>query len=602
MKKTITINLAGVVFHIEEDAYEILQKYLGSVKQYFLNIQGGAEIQDDIEARIAELFSDLISESKQAISIEDVEAIVKQLGSVEDMMDEDDIPLNPSGESSGQNQSSASGSFEEQKKLSRDSANALIGGVLSGVAAYFGVNPLWLRLGVVALFFGFTILPSLGGSILVGYLILWIVMPANPNLENKGKFKKFLRSRKDQIVAGVSGGIGAYFNIDPVIIRIIFLVTTFFGGVGLITYIVLWAITPEAKSLTDEIQMEGNPVTLNSIEDQIRKNVKLDDEKAKNNVVRLLSFPFKLMSMVVTGLGPLVKFAFDAIRVFVALILLLLGSSFLFAIVILAGVGLGWIEPNAYSIQTGDFPLGRLASEISPLMVFFASSAAMIPAILLLLLSFSLMAKRNLIIPVVGLVLVGLFFIGAIGSAITIIPFAQKFKEEGNYVETIEYKIKSELVSLNLNPVEGNPDGIYPLELEIHGWEDSTFKLTKRFKAQGKNRKEASSNARLALLNVVQQDSSLIFDSDLTIDPNTPYRAQRLTMNLYVPYGRKFTIDRELSDMLRNTLYPNGYNVGQLEGNVWLFNKKGLKCLTCKEKSEEIQDATESENEEENVD
>jgi hypothetical protein len=235
-------------------------------------------------------------------------------------------------------------------------------------------------------------------------------------------------------------------------------------------------------------------------------------------------------------------------------------------------------------------------------MVFFASSAAIIPAILLLLLSFSLMAKRNLIIPVVGLVLVGLFFIGAIGSAITIIPFAQKFKEEGNYVETIEYKIKSELVSLNLNPVEGNPDGIYPLELEIHGWEDSTFKLTKRFKAQGKNRKEASSNARLALLNVVKQDSSLIFDSDLTIDPNTPYRAQRLTMNLYVPYGRKFTIDRELSDMLRNTLYPNGYNVGQLEGNVWLFNKKGLKCLTCKEKSEEIQDTTESENEEENVD
>ena len=141
------------------------------------------------------------------------------------------------------------------------------------------------------------------------------------------------------------------------------------------------------------------------------------------------------------------------------------------------------------------------------------------------------------------------------------------------------------MVTLSLNQLEEENNGFYPLELQIKGWEDSTFKLTKRFEAQGKNRKEASANARLAAYNVVRQDSSLIFDSDLVIDPNIPYRAQRLVLKLYVPYGQKFQMDPALQDLIKHTLYPNGYEVSQLEGNIWVFGKKGLKCLTCKEDS-----------------
>jgi phage shock protein PspC (stress-responsive transcriptional regulator) len=585
MKKTITINLAGVVFHIEEDAYEILKKYLGSVKQYFLNVEGGVEIQGDIEARIAELFSELLTESKQAITIEDVQTIIKQLGSVEDMMNDDDVPLDKNAQNEKEQKSENGPQSDSQRRLARDSSNAIVAGVLSGLAAYFGVNPLWVRLLVVALFFGIAFFPAVSGFILVSYIILWIAMPADPSLENTGKFKKFLRSRKNQMVAGVSGGLGAFFNVDPTIVRILFLVSTFFAGSGLILYLVLWAITPEAKSLTDEIQMEGNPVTLNSIEDQIRKNVIMEDKNAQNTVIKVVSLPFKIIAMVVAALGPLVKFAFDAVRVFLAIIVLILGGSFLFAIIILAGAGLGFIEPTTYNIQTGGFPLGRVASEISPLMVFFAAITALVPVISILLLSFSLMTRRNLMRPLVALVLVGLFFTGLAGSAVTIIPFAQKFKEEGSFIETVDYKLKSEMVTLSLNQLDEETNGFYPLELQIKGWEDSTFKLTKRFEAQGKTRKEASANARLATYNIVRQDSSLIFDSDLVIDPNIPYRAQRLVMKLYVPYDQKFQMDPALHDMIKHTLYPNGYDVSQLEGNIWVFGKKGLKCLTCKENS-----------------
>jgi len=597
MKKTITINLAGVVFHIEEDAYEILQKYLGSVKRYFSKVEGGAEIQGDIEARIAELFSSQINEFKQAISIEDVDSVIRQLGTVEDMMGDENVENEDQDSGSANANTESNFTTEGPKRLARDSSNAIIGGVLSGLAAYFGVNPLWLRLGVLALFFGLFFLPNISGFLFVVYLILWIAMPADPLLENKGKFKKFLRSRKNQMVAGVSGGLGAYFNIDPAIIRVLFLVTTFFAGSGLIAYIILWVITPEAKSLTDEIQMEGNPVTLNSIEDQIRKNVKMEDKSAQNTLVKVLTFPFKLIALVITALGPFVKFAFDALRVFIALLLLFIGGVFLFSIIVIAGVGLGFVEPTLYNIQTGDIPLGKMAAEVTTWMVMFGSLAAVIPVIAILLLSFSLMAKRNLIKPIVGLVLVGLFFSAIIGSAFTIVPLIQKFKSEGSFIESKDYNLKSRLVTLNYNPLDEDNTGIYPLELEIKGWEDNTFKLTKRFIAQGKTRSDASSNARFAAYNVVQQDSSLIFDSDLILEQSAPYRAQRAEIKLYVPYGQQFQMDEELGDILRNTLYPNGYETDQLEGNIWVFTKNGLKCLTCKDEQQN-NDSNEDEDDE----
>jgi len=587
MKKTITINLAGVVFHIEEDAYDILQKYLDSVKQYFSKVEGGAEIQRDIESRIAELFSMQINEFKQAISNEEVESVIKQLGSVEDMMDEEDVRTEIQSPDTENANAEYSSNPNDQKKLTRDSSNAILGGVLSGLSAYFGINPLWVRLSVLALFFGLFFLPNISGFLFLAYLVLWIAMPSETNLENRGKFKKFLRSRKNQMVAGVSGGLGAYFNIDPVIVRIIFVVTTLFAGSGLLAYIILWVITPEAKSLTDEIQMEGNPVTLNSIEDQIRRNVKMEDKNAQNNVVKVLTFPFKLIGIVVAALGPLVKFAFDALRVFVAIFLLVIGGIFLFVIVILSGGGLGFIDPTFYNIQTGDFPLARLAMEISPWMVMFVSIAAAIPAIVILLLSFSLMAKRNLLVPIVGLVLFGLFLCAIGGTAFTVIPLVQKFKSEGSYVESKDYNLKSKMVTLSLNPTFEENKNYHSITLEIRGWEDSTFKLTKRFKAHGKTRNDASANARLAQYNVMQQDSSLIFDSGLIIDPNIPYRAQRLEAKLFMPYGQRFRMDKELGSILTNPLSPNGYNTDFLEGNIWIFTRKGLKCLTCKETFED---------------
>jgi len=582
MKKTITINLAGIVFHIEEDAYEALQQYLNSVKQYFLNVEGGADIQGDIESRIAEIFTGFINDFKQAISIVDVQSVIRQMGTVEDMVGDDEEFANVNEAStsvSSQNQSSAGP--QENKRIVRDSTNGLIGGVCAGIAAYFEVNPLWVRLGTLALFFGFPVIPPLPAIIFLSYIVLWIAMPAKANLENKGNFRKYFRSRKDKILGGVAGGIGTYFGVDPVVIRVAFVLFIAAGGSGFILYVLLWMITAEAKSVTDDLQMQGDPVTLNNIEEQIKKNVKLENKETESKLVKILVFPFRLIAMVFEAVGPFFRFLFEAFRVFVAFILFMIGAAFLFSIVVIFLVLTGVITDYGHVVKTGNIPFQQLAHEITPWMIGFGTIAVSIPVIFILLLSISLMFRRTFIRPVISLVLIGLFLLGSIGLGVTIIPLISRISEDGNFVDSREFKAGFQSLGLNMNiNHEGNSD-IYPVSLTIKGWDQSTIKLNQRFEAQGSSWKDARNNARLARYSVVQQDSTLIFDSNLLIDKNLPYRMQRLEMTMYVPFNQKFTMDPQMEEILHMTLTPHGYNVGQIDGNVWMFKRSGLKCLTC---------------------
>ena len=584
MKKTITINLAGVVFHIEEDAYQVLQQYLDSIKKYFQNLKGGADIQGDIESRIAEIFSATLTNGKQAITIDDVNGVVKQMGTVEDMMEEADLEPEESG-SEGQNQGPHSTFQDTGRRLYRDTSNAILGGVFAGIGAYFSINPLWIRLIAVAFTFGFYFLPSFAGTILLGYIILWISMPPSVAVENKGQFRKFFRSRKHQVVSGVAGGLGAYFNVDPVIFRIAFVLTTILGGAGIIIYIVLWAITPEAKTVTDELQMQGNPVTLNNIEEQIKKNIGISDEQTKGNVARALSFPFKLMAVVVTALGGVFKVLFNIARFGLGLFLLFISGIFLFVISICALVALGLVSQGAYNIETAGFPLGKMSEEISVWMVGFGSLSVFIPALVIFLISISLMAKKNLLTPIVSLVLVGLFIGSLVGTAFTVIPLVTRFSSEGSHKVEKVYDLHPQLLLLHWNQADRDMDKYHAVELQIHGTSEKDVKLIQNFEAHGSTWKEARENARSITYNVVQQDSSLIFDSNLSLEPEVPFRLQNLKMDLYIPYGQVFKMDRELGDLLRHTLYPYDYEESQLEGNLWRYDANGLRCITCEKEA-----------------
>ncbi|GAA4321628.1 PspC domain-containing protein [Pontixanthobacter gangjinensis] len=163
MNKTVNINLAGTFFHIDEDAYARLQRYLEAIRHSFSNTQGRDEIISDIEARIAELFNEKIKNDRQVISIKEVEEVITIMGQPEDYMVDEEI-------------------FEDEpkrtkttktvgKQLFRDTENGYVGGVSSGLGHYLGIEAIWVRLLWILL----TIFSS--GAFILIYIAFWIFVP-----------------------------------------------------------------------------------------------------------------------------------------------------------------------------------------------------------------------------------------------------------------------------------------------------------------------------------------------------------------------------------------------------------------------------------------
>ena len=143
MKKTLTVNLNGTVFHIDEDAYELLDNYLSSLKLYFRSQQGGSEIVDDIECRIAELFAEKIDTGRSVIIISDVEHVIKQMGKPEEFAQETTTESTDGKEESDARERVE---YRSARRLYRDPDDKIIGGVFGGLAAYTGWDATLIRL------------------------------------------------------------------------------------------------------------------------------------------------------------------------------------------------------------------------------------------------------------------------------------------------------------------------------------------------------------------------------------------------------------------------------------------------------------------------
>ena len=193
MKKTININLAGFVFYIDEDAYEELQKYLKTIKTYLGNTEGREEIIDDIESRIAELFSE---KQKQVITLIEVSEVIEVMGQPEDYMSEDETEQKTSYKSSN-------------KRLYRDPDSTVLGGVCSGIGHYLSIDAIWIRLIFLAMVWS-------GVSILF-YFILWAIIPkaetTAQKLEMKGKAATF-SNIEDYVRKGYENVKDDFKNVD----------------------------------------------------------------------------------------------------------------------------------------------------------------------------------------------------------------------------------------------------------------------------------------------------------------------------------------------------------------------------------------------------
>ncbi len=160
MKKTVKINISSVIFHLDEDAYQILQNYLTAINQRFASTEEGKEIITDIEHRIAEILQSKLSEQKQVISSEDVNEVIEIMGRPEDFEGEEE---NTNTHNQYYDKSS--------KRLYRDSENRILGGVNSGIANYLNIDPLIIRILFFAMMFAY-------GIIGIIYIVLWALLPA----------------------------------------------------------------------------------------------------------------------------------------------------------------------------------------------------------------------------------------------------------------------------------------------------------------------------------------------------------------------------------------------------------------------------------------
>jgi len=194
MKKTFTININGKIFHIEDDAFEKLQEYLQRLNHYFVSQQGGMEILQDIESRIAELFQDKISEKQEAVTNEWVVEVMTRMGTPEDFMDSEQT----------QNEENA-----------------------------------------------------------------------NEVLQGEKIKKRMYRDSENRVIGGVCYGMGTYFNIDPVILRVLFVLLVFLGaGISIIIYLVLWVVVPKATTTAQRLEMRGEEPTIHNIQKTIQEEVK----------------------------------------------------------------------------------------------------------------------------------------------------------------------------------------------------------------------------------------------------------------------------------------------------------------------------------------
>ncbi len=163
MNKTVNINLANILFHIDEKAFNKLQRYLEAIKKSFMGTTGSDEIIADIEARIAELFHEKMESERQVITEKEVDEVITIMGQPEDYMVDDDIfEDRPRNQEVGRSR---------VKKLYRDIDNKYIAGVCSGLEHYLGIDALWIRI----IFIVLTL--STGFGFALAYIILWILVP-----------------------------------------------------------------------------------------------------------------------------------------------------------------------------------------------------------------------------------------------------------------------------------------------------------------------------------------------------------------------------------------------------------------------------------------
>lgn len=579
MKQVININFHGQVVPIEVSAFELLKEYTDSLSRHFANEEGKEEIINDIESRIAELFQERLKKGATCITDDDVNAIIKSMGRPEEFEDAED---NTSGK---QNQESASrgpepfqSSSHTNKRLYRTENDKVIGGVCGGLANYFGLDTILVRIIFVVV--------ALAGAGILAYIILWIAVPSSASTEIGGTRKKLFRDPDDKIIAGVGSGIGNYFGVSAWVPRILFLLPflTFvfhwnnwgfmnfpnfinfsFSPGSLIVYIILWLVIPEATNTAEKLEMKGEKVDLNSIKNSVVGEMKGVQQRAEKFGQEAKAFAEEKGS----AMGTEVKMAAKRTSRSLGDVILFIVKAFAYFII-------GCV---AISLVVGLFALAIFSIGIFPLKDFVLNDGIQnylawgtllffiaVPVIGIITWIIRRLAKMKSNRKVLRFTFISLWIIGWF-CFFALIAFVGRDFKSTNDISEQELYLSNPLVNkleittnsplqkyyrnkfFRFEPFEGFAEDtafVRNVEVKIVKSPNDSFKVTTVKLVNGPNRHTANTLANQIGYNGYQRDSLLILDKGIAITRQNKFRNQRIIVTVYVPVGRQIRIDRSV--------------------------------------------------------
>ncbi|MDC8001282.1 PspC domain-containing protein [Aequorivita todarodis] len=536
MNKTVNINLAGTSFHIDEDAFGKLSRYLDAIRKSLKGADGSEEIMQDIEARIGELFSEKIESPSQVVTLKDLDEVISVMGQPEDYEVDDEIfeDVPPSSKNYTKSRANAS-----HKQLFRDIDNKYISGVSSGLGHYFGIDAIWIRL-------------------------LWILL----------------------IVAGF--------------------------GSPIVVYILLWILVPPALTTSEKLRMTGEPVNISNIErkfkegfDNVADRVKNVDYDKYGNKIKTGASGF------FDSLGNLIVALFKVFAKFIGVIIIIVSLSTIIGLVV-AFFTFGSMDYWASNEIAEKIAMVDVTNVPMWLLALLGLFAIGIPFFALFVLGLKLLISNlKSMSPTLKISLIVVWALSIIGLTILGIKQATEEAYDGNYIEeqalavrtgdTLQISMRADKQfsyrvsrdnALQLKYDANEKKVIYSNDiiLNIKSSKDSIGKIVIEKSAEGNNQLEAKKRAEAIEYNYSFENSNLVLDGFFITATKNKYRDQQIEITVYLPEGTVIFSDENV-----NSYYNYSSNFAELsdydnDAHYYRILKNDYECLNCKEKEENVQE------------
>jgi len=525
MKKTLTVNISGQVFHIDEDAYRVLNDYLQSIKQHFSKTRGGDEIYTDIEARIAEMLKERMQQNKEVITIEDISQVIQTIG------DPGEFGTDTEEQSTTGKQDI---NVKSVKRLYRDPDHAMLGGVCSGLAAYFHTDVVWFRLGfAVAAIVGF------GAPVLV-YLVLWIVVPEANTLTEKLEMK------------------GEKVNLSNI-----------------------------SQSVREEIEKVKSK--FNDFASEARSNYKKKSEEYTPNAQRAGYAIVKLVEVfvriILVFIGVILFIiGISLVIAFLALVFGLGHQIFVF------DTELIFIPvPHILTLITGQTDASVFIK--TGLILLLG-----IPVLMILWGGIKLIfgIERT---KFAGILFFNLWILGLIICVYYGYKYGKSFRYPGNYQEARKIEVRTDtLITLKVAEAEkfnrlirnrevieiedlkmvldpGKKEFFYGIpEMKIEKSPGHEVELDMIKMAKGKTGSDADSRAARTVYNYISDHNTLILDPFFILPENELWRVQQVVLIMHVPVGTHLKFEANMDEIVEDDFYFKG----DLDGKIWVMSETGL--------------------------